>query len=216
LRTIIIANGKLDYTPEILQDDYLIAADGGAHHCLELGLVPHLVIGDMDSLSEQDIQQLKSAGSQFVIYPSRKDYTDLELAISYAQRQGANEIWVYAALGYRWDQTLANLLIPAAQKFSSLCIKLVDGNQEIQLIRAGGQLELEGTPGDTVSLIPIAGDCLGITTQGLEYPLFDDNLMFGYTRGISNTMASEKAAISLRKGLLICILIHKQLVDEEK
>lgn len=209
MRTIIIANGKLDCVPEILQDDYLIAADGGAHHCLELGLAPQIVIGDMDSLSEQDIQRLKSAGSQFVIYPSRKDNTDLELAISYAQRQGSNEIWIYAALGYRWDQTLANLLILAAQKFSGLCIKLIDGNQEIQLIRAGRQLKLNGVPGDTVSLIPISGDCLGITTQGLEYPLQDGNLAFGYTRGVSNKMTSEKATISLQKGLLICVLIHK-------
>ena len=175
MRAVIIANGPLTQEPKFSSDDLLIAADGGARHCLELGLSPQVVIGDMDSLTAVEIKSLESAGSQIIRHPARKDFTDLELALSYAVERGADPVLVYAALGARWDQTLANLLLPAAKEFASTRIRLVDGAQEIQLLRGGELLEITGSPGDTVSLVPVVGDASGITTEGLEYALLEGN-----------------------------------------
>jgi thiamine pyrophosphokinase len=203
---VIIANGQLDQPGALHAGDLVIAADGGARHCLRLGIRPAVVIGDLDSLDEVDLARLRSAGAEIIRYPSRKDFTDLELALDYAQRRGANEALVLGALGARWDHTIANLLLPAA--FPSLRIRLVDSRQEICLARPGETLEIHGLPGDTLSLIPLASDARGIVTQGLEYPLNDENLLFGSTRGVSNVLLGERAAISLRDGLLLCVLIH--------
>ncbi|MFO3796054.1 MAG: thiamine diphosphokinase, partial [Anaerolineales bacterium] len=57
VRVIIFANGSLP-APEraraLLQEgDILIGADGGTRHLLALGLSPHAVIGDFDSLSPE-------------------------------------------------------------------------------------------------------------------------------------------------------------------
>jgi len=208
LRAVIIANGPLTRPPKLRPGDLLIAADGGARHCLELGLTPKVVIGDMDSLTADELKILESAGGKVIRHPARKDFTDLELALSYAVEAGADPILVYAALGARWDQTLANLLLPAAREFASTRIRLVDGDQEIQLLRGGESLELTGSPGDTVSLIPVSGDASGITTEGLEYGLLDGSLVFGSTRGISNVLLAGRASVSLRAGLLICVVFH--------
>lgn len=192
--------------------DILIAADGGARHCLALGLYPSFVIGDLDSLEEHHLVQFREHGVQIIQYPSRKDYTDLELALEYALQLGAQKITILAALGARWDQTLSNLLLPV--RLPGTSIRLLDGQQEITYLRGGEYIELDGLPGDTISLIPLAGDARGITTRNLEYPLTGETLFFGSTRGISNVLLNSPAHISLDEGLLLCTLIHTQ--REEK
>ncbi|HEX7976646.1 MAG TPA: thiamine diphosphokinase, partial [Anaerolineales bacterium] len=164
--------------------------------------------GDLDSVSALDLAELQSAGSQVIRYPVRKDYTDLELALRYALEQKADEVLVLAALGARWDQTLANLLLPAAATLAPIRISLIDGQQEMLWARGAGQLELRGHIGDTVSLIPLGGDAEGITTEGLEYPLQAETLFFGSTRGISNVLLGETARVTLNSGLLLCVIIH--------
>ena len=208
MHTIIFANGVLSQKPQIHSNDLIIAADGGARHCLDLGLAPNVVIGDMDSLTPHDLRHLEDVGSELVNYPARKDHTDLELALAYAWDHGHQEVIVYAALGDRWDQTLANLLLPASSKFAAMQIRLIDGAQEIQLIRAGQELALSGAPGDIVSLVPLTGAASGITTTGLEYPLIDETLTFASTRGVSNVLIESSAAVSLKSGILLCSIIH--------
>lgn len=214
MRVIIFANGGFTYPPEFKPDDIIIAADGGAQHCLALGIIPRLVIGDFDSLDKAQIHQLEQAGARLIRYPARKDFTDLELALQHARDHGAEEVIVLGALGGRWDQTLANVLLPVGQEFKSLPIRLLDGAQEIMLIHPGRKMILKGNPGDTLSLIPLMGDTQHITTEGLEYPLCNENLLFGSTRGVSNRLLGEKATISFESGMLLCVVIHENGLEQ--
>jgi thiamine pyrophosphokinase len=212
LRVVIFANGVLSdpqsAKAQIRPDDLIIAADGGTLHSLALGLRPDIVIGDFDSLDPADLAQLEMSGTELIRHPARKDYTDLELALKHAKQLGAWQILIIGALGERWDQTLANLLLPASEDFSTLDIRLVDGPQEISLVKSGHVTEIRGNPGDTLSLIPLYGDATGIMTKGLEYVLNDGTLRFGSTRGISNVLLENTAEISCQKGLLVGVLIH--------
>ena len=211
-RAVLFANGALS-DPAAARDalapgDVVIAADGGARHCRLLGIRPDYLIGDFDSLEPSEVEQLEADGVSVLRHPARKDYTDLELAIRHAGSLGINEILVLGALGKRWDQTLANLLLPAAEEHATLQMRLLDGAQEVLLARGGSQLTLHGQPCDTVSLIPLGGDAHGVTTQGLEYPLNQETLRFGTTRGVSNTLLGESASVELEQGMLLCVLIH--------
>ncbi|MFZ6030764.1 MAG: thiamine diphosphokinase [Chloroflexota bacterium] len=212
MRAIVFANGLIDPLTDVCgllrADDLLLAADGGSRHCQERGIVPHAVVGDLDSFDMAMQQAWAAAGVKFYRYPSRKNFTDLELALQHAIMQGADEIVVFGALGARWDQTVANLLLPIADGLRDAHVRLLDGLQEIMLLH-GGSLKLSGRPGDTVSLIPLGGDAVGITTQGLEYPLLGGTLYFGATRGISNVMLAHEAGVQLQSGLLLCVLIHQ-------
>lgn len=206
MRLIIFANGTLGDSFSIHADDIVIAADGGVHHALAHGIIPQVVIGDLDSVTADEMVTLRQSGSTIHQYDRRKDFTDLELALQYAETQAADQVIVLAALGARWDQTLANLLLPAVRIDQR--IMLVDGPQEIHYLTAGETLELYGRPGDTVSLISLSESAGGITTHNLEYPLHDEPLYFGSTRGVSNVMLGERARISLKEGRLVCTLIH--------
>jgi len=215
-RAVIFANGELSH-PEsarlaLQPGDVLIAADGGARLCRQLDLAPSILIGDFDSLDEDDLAYFQAAGAEIIRHPRRKNYTDLELALRHAHSLGIKEAIVFAALGKRWDQTLANVLLPATADLAGMTIRLADGFQEIMLLRGPGQLILQGQPGDTVSLIPLGGDASGVSTDQLEYPLYVETLYFGATRGLSNVLLAEIAEVRLREGLLLCVVIH--LKDE--
>ncbi len=211
LRAVIFANGELaDLAVALaaLQDgDWLIAADGGARHCRALGLTPDVVIGDFDSLPPGEFEALPEQGAELHLYPRRKDKTDLELALRHAVKGGAQDLLVLGALGLRWDQTLANLMLLTLPELASVRVRLADGNQQVTLIR--GREVIEGRIGDTVSLIPLGGQARGVTTHGLEYPLANGILPFGSTLGLSNTLLGEQAVVEVREGLVACVVISE-------
>jgi len=215
MRAILFVNGKLDYPQQALSlirpNDLLIAVDGGALHLQTLGLQPHIVIGDCDSLSRQAVLALEKSGVTFQKHPARKDQTDLELALEYARQQEATEILLLAALGGRWDQTLANILLCFQASLAAIPITIYAGKQKISPIR--GTISLQGLPGDTVSLLPVGGDAHGVTSYGLEYPLSDETLVFGSSLGISNTLLDQTATIVVHKGHVLCI--HITQTNEE-
>ena len=212
MRAVIFANGVFSH-PEIDRarlrpDDWLIAVNGGARHCQAIGLTPAVLIGDFDSIKTQERQALDQQGVTMVSYPACKDETDLELALRYAMEGGADEVLILAGMGSRWDQSLANLLLLAMVELAGTQARLVDGPQEAALVRGGETLKLHGQPGDKVSLIPLGGDVHGVTTHGLEYPLEEDALYFGATRGVSNILLGEEATIHLEQGIMACFVIH--------
>lgn len=213
MRVVIFANGEFLDSQEVwglIQSDAggvaIIAADGGARHALAAGIIPHIVIGDLDSLSPADQARVEAAGSQFVRFSPRKDETDLELALLYAARGGATEIVILGALGGRLDQTIANVLLLAMPELASIDVRIVDGYQEAFLVRS--EVIVEGQPGDIVSLIPLGGDAVGVTADGLEWPLEEDTLRFGLARGVSNALTAERARVRVQQGMLLCVVMH--------
>ncbi len=211
MRAVLFANGD---RPEpaaarrlVKTADLVVAIDGGSQHVLALGVFPHVVIGDLDSLDPDLRARLAEAGTRFLAYPPEKDETDLELALLYAIEQGAGEIFVLGALGKRIDQTVANLLLLAHPALTGTSVRIVAGNQEVFLIR--DEASVEGHPGDTVSLLPIGGDARGVTTEGLKWSLADETLRLGPARGVSNVLLGRKARVRVREGLLLCVVIHQ-------
>lgn len=200
----IFANGELSTTNIALPPDAtIIAADGGAKHCLALGIIPHVVIGDFDSLSEKNIAALDAAGTEFIRHPTSKDETDLELALDYSLGLGASEVTLYSLLGGRWDMTFANILLLASARYTGIRFRILDGNSEALILRGGETLNIEGQPGNIVSVIPLDGPASGICYTGLRWPLNNATLPFGSPKGVSNVFLATKASISLDEGLLL-------------
>ena len=211
-RVIIFANGdlpNLDKARALLcEDDFIIAADGGTRHALALGLAPNTIIGDLDSVNS-DLQPLKEKGTQVIQYPTDKNETDLELAIQYALTLNPEKIIILAALGGRLDQTLGNIaLISDLQQAqgSAFDLRLDDGVEEV--LFCSGRVQINGTTGDLVSLIPWQGEVTGIVTAGLKWRLLDEVLYPHKTRGISNEMLGPMADVRIRSGSLL--VVHRR------
>jgi thiamine pyrophosphokinase len=209
-RALIFANGDLrhlDHARALARPtNLLIAADGGLRHLTALGWRPHALIGDLDS-AEGDWAALAAQGVHIERHSPHKDETDLELAVRWAIAHGAEEAIILGALGGRWDQTMANVLLLANPAWSAFPVRIVDGPQTLTLAR--DHLILPGAVGDTVSLIPLGGSARGVTTHGLLYPLAHGDLPFGATLGVSNVITALPASITVHDGIVLCVVIHK-------
>ena len=65
--------------------------------------------------------------------------------------------------------------------------------------------ELHGTPGDLVSLLAMGGAAVGVRTEGLRYPLSEETLDAGSTRGVSNVFEEPDAVVELSAGTLLAV-----------
>lgn len=212
-KAYLFANGELPdikkLIPFIHPDMLIVAVDGGLHHVGKVGFKADWLIGDLDSISEKEIEDCTNAGVVIYQYPKEKNETDLELAIDNVVSSGYRFIRIAGALGGRLDQTLGNLFLLAKPELADCNLRLEDGCQEVFLIRERGMLQ--GLPGDIVSLIPVYGDATGVSTEGLRYPLNNETLHQDHTRGISNELVGETASIKLENGFLLCIHTRKDL-----
>jgi thiamine pyrophosphokinase len=217
-RTVLFANGELkttDWLKAFLgDDDLLIAVDGGLSHLEALGLVPALLIGDLDSVTAEQVERAQASGAEIRRYPPAKDETDLELALLAAREMGCGEIVVVGALGGRLDQTLGNLSLLLLPQLEGCSVRYEDGRDEVFVIR--GSAEIHGAPNDTVSLLPLWGEVTGVVTTNLAYPLKAETLHPERTRGISNEMTASTASVTITGGRLLCIHTHSRKLEKNE
>jgi len=181
----------------------VVAADRGLDHALALGLEVSVAVGDFDSASPEAVAAVESAGIRIERYPAEKDATDLELALDTALALGPSRILVLAGVGERLDHLLSALLLLGSERYASVRLDARIGGAQAHVIR--GERELAGTPGELVSLFPLGGRAEGVSTEGLAYPLLDETLEPGSSRGISNELVAESARVSVASGTLLAV-----------
>lgn len=209
-KALIFANGEshdgqmVQQALQAAHDGLVIAADGGARLAQHFGLVVHYVVGDMDSLSDEELAALEKNSAQIERHSVHKDETDLELALLKAVELDSDWIRIVGALGGRLDQTLSNIYLLGLSSLRGRDVRVVDADQEAYLLFPGEHV-IEGEPGDTVSLLPLSGEARGIRTENLYYPLEDEILFFGPARGVSNVIQTPVARVHLTDGVLLVV-----------
>jgi thiamine pyrophosphokinase len=203
MNCLVVAGGAADDLPErddLGQFDLVVCADGGAHNAARLGILPNVVVGDLDSLSESEQKRLQRLGCLFAVHPAEKDETDLELALLYAIQAGAEVVTIIGVFGGRPDHELANLLLLSDRRFAAAELRMRSRQWEVVLCR--DHAVVQGAPEDTVSLIPVTQSVRGVWTEGLLYPLHGETLPRGPARGVSNIMLGVTAHVRVASGLV--------------
>ncbi|NJK80757.1 MAG: thiamine diphosphokinase [Chloroflexaceae bacterium] len=213
MHAVVIANAPdLDATPFIgllRQADLIVAADGGANALHRVNIVPHVVIGDLDSLEQTTGQWLRHSAHRDAVdirqLPREKDETDLQAALLLVAAAGATHLHLLGTTGGRLDHTLANITMLTMPELAGRQVRMLEPHQELFLIRADEQHTLKGNLHDTVSLLPLTMAVHGVTISGLYYPLTDATLYANHARGVSNILVQPEATITLHDGLLLVI-----------
>lgn len=208
MRAAIFLNGSPDSRGLIqhvcARADLVVAADGGARYALEAGVVPDLVVGDMDSLGVDLLRKIEELGTPLERHPVRKDKMDGHLAVLAARERGATAADLLCAVGGRVGALFAVPHILLAAERMGLQCKVVSDHVRMFVIEAGSRT-LQGSPHDSVSIFPLAGPATGVTLEGMEYPLQNATLEPGDTIGFHNELTSNEARISVGKGALLVV-----------
>jgi thiamine pyrophosphokinase len=188
------------------EDADVIAADSGVHAAEVLGLPVDCIVGDFDSADPAIVEAHRQRGATVERHPAEKDATDLELALDAAQRRGAERVVIVGGAGGRLDHLLGNVLLLGSPRFRGLQIDALVGDARLTVVRGGEAPTLmDGTPGETLTLLPLGGDARGITTSGLHYPLNNEDLPAGTTRGVSNVVQARVVSVCVERGTLLVV-----------
>jgi thiamine pyrophosphokinase len=214
MHVVVVAGGMGDGLPDrasIGGADLVIAADGGAETLVALGIQPHVLVGDFDSISPATWARVEEAGAEVIALRADKDWTDTEVALHLAVERGADRVTVFGALGGpRLDHLLGNILLLTAPWLQGCDVHLVDARHEIFLAHGDGIVA--GSPGDLVSLLALTPVVEAVETEGLAYPLRGEPLYQGATRGVSNELVDGRARV--RHGAGELLVVHYRSTEE--
>lgn len=206
-RTVIVVAGgdppAATALVDLPDDAVVVAADSGLDYAHALGLHVDVVVGDLDSVSEVALAAARHAGTTIERHPAAKDATDLELALDWAVALDADDVVVLGGAGGRFDHLVGGLLLLTSARYAAVDVTARLGDSLVTVVRTGATLH--GRVGSYLTLVPVGGPALGITTTGLLYPLHDEDLDPGTSRGVSNELVEPTATVALRDGVLLVI-----------
>jgi thiamine pyrophosphokinase len=208
VRAAIFLNGSPD-SASLLRSvawraDLVVAADGGARYALEAGVVPDLIVGDMDSLGEDLTLEAERLGASLERHPARKDKMDGQLAVLAARERGATAADLLCAVGRRLGALFAVPHILLAAERIGLRSTVVADQERMFVVEAGSRT-MEGDPRDSVSIFPLSGIATAVTLEGMEYPLGNASLEPGDTLGFHNELIGREATVSVGRGAVLVV-----------
>ena len=192
----IAGAGEFADTRLPMENEYVIAADGGYKELMARGIMPDLVVGDFDSLGKAPEHP------NVVASPVEKDDTDVMLAVRQGLERGCRTFVINGGTGGRLDHTLSNIqvLIYIASKG---CCGVLLGQEVCLAAVRNGSISFGEYARGTISIFSAGDKAIGVTLQGLKYPLHDATLTFECPIGVSNEFTGRKATVAVRDGTLV-------------
>ncbi|MBE3583450.1 MAG: thiamine diphosphokinase [Limnochordaceae bacterium] len=191
-----------------------IGVDKGAAALWQAGLLPHYLVGDLDSLP-LELQEtlpglIERSGGQVRRYPREKDATDGELALRLVPElaRPAPGVILTGVRGGRTSQWLGNLMLLRQAAQAGLAARVEEPGETIWFLSGPQRMAWAGPPGETVNLVPWT-DCRGVTLAGLRWPLEGAYLAAGSSRGISNVSVEQQVQVELEQGEMLVVVEHR-------
>ncbi|MDD6308110.1 MAG: thiamine diphosphokinase [Clostridia bacterium] len=198
-RAVIMGGAPIDtydfYTKCV--DDFVICADSGYRHAVQLGIKPDLVVGDFDSLLGEVPQDINR-----MVYPAEKDATDFQIALEYAIAQGYTDIYAIGVFGGRVDHFLGNISLLKMAREKEINFLMEDADCRMTI--SWGTLHVPKTHFTYLSVVPLFEDAT-VSLAGVKYPLQKKRLFRGDTLGISNEITAKEAIIQIENGSAVIL-----------
>lgn len=210
---VILVAGHLEkefvnnYLRKIPADTKLVGIDYGAYFLASQGYPLDLAIGDFDSLTVNEKEQVKKVAKQFILLPTEKNDTDTQAALSkaIAYFPESDTYLLLGATGGRLDHFLANLFLPLENRFYSSTekIQLRDEKNWITYFLPGKHTIKKDSKMTYLAYVPLT-PMANLTLEKSRYLLQNKNIAnpFAYP---SNEFIGDKASFSFDSGILAVI-----------
>lgn len=213
-KCIVIGAGDLTIGEiAVGEEDLVIAVDGGLGYCGVLGLEPDLLIGDFDSVTEEEalaVQALEEQIPERILrLPVEKDDTDMLAALKEGLQRGYTDFRIYAGTGGRFDHTLANIQCLLYLKNRGAVGYLVDGAGMMLVVKDEAVRFKKGLEG-YLSLFSLVGESKGVSIRGMKYNLDNATISNDFPIGISNEFVGEECEITVEDGCLVCMISYAE------
>lgn len=211
-KCIVIGAGDLTLGEiAVGEEDLVIAVDGGLGYCGLLGVEPDLIVGDFDSVTEQEAEAIVALEGQIpdriIRLPVEKDDTDMLAALKEGLKRGYRDFRIYAGMGGRFDHSFANVQCLLYLKNQDAVGYLVDGSGMTLVIKNEEIRFKKGLEG-YLSLFALTEEACGVTIRGMKYPLENAVVTNDFPIGISNEFIGEEAVIAVEDGSLMCVISY--------
>ncbi len=177
---------------------FVIAADSGLDTALSWGIMPDMVVGDMDSVKNK--KKLDDFPPDRVkIFQKEKDETDTEIALRELYERNVDEVVLIGGGGGRLDHLLGIVSIFDRSYCPS---RWYTGKDKIFSIT--GRAVFTGMRGQEISFFPAGSSLCRMKSTGLKWPL--DGLEWSKgDAGISNIVLEDIFSIEMVSGRLIMV-----------
>lgn len=189
---------------KVQEQDLLVCVDRGLEHCLQLGLHPDRLIGDLDSTPECLLQDERVATVRRHVFPSKKAASDLELALTILSEESIDEVILLGVSGGRTDHMLFNWQLVRLRQWP-FSIQFIDDTTHTYVLEGVMSVTIDSIPGSFLSLLAMER-CTGVGTQGLQYPLANAVIETGSTLGLSNVVESKQVRVEISTGILLVMV----------
>lgn len=207
MKGLIVSSGEIknyELLKQLVKEDYyIVCADGGVNHLLKIGKLPNIVLGDLDSIGEEELDIINQNKIEIKKFPKMKDETDTEICVNYLMKKGFTNIVLTGVTGARFDHTLANIYLLKKIYDLGATAYIVDQNNKIYYVK--DSIFINKEENSFVSIIPISEKGITISLDGFLYPLKKAHLEFSSTRGLSNKIIEDYGNIRIHEGDAIVI-----------
>ena len=194
---VLVANGQRPSHPKIIQiikdAEKIICIDNGYEIIKDLKIIPSVIIGDLDSVNLNEVDQ-----SVEIIKREDQNLSDLEKALNYCIDKDFSKVYLLASTGLRDDHNLANLIL-IIDFIEKINVIILSDKYEIEAVK--GKKEYKSKKNTQISIISI-NEGNKITTGGLKYNLKDEVLK-SRSHGISNSTIEDNFFIECVKPILL-------------
>lgn len=191
-------DNDFDFLKKKLNDEaYIIAADSGYLKCIEVNIIPDLIIGDFDSSPIPDVD------TEIMKLPAEKDFTDTFYCVRNAVELGFKEIEIFCAIGNRADHNYSNMLCLDYCRKNNVKCSIINRHNKLQLVQ--NEIIIDDSEYRYFSLFAFLGDVSGLSIKGAYYELDNTDMKPCEQYAQSNCFNGCPAAISVRKGTILLI-----------
>ena len=206
LSCLIISGGRFAVVQDqILKADFVIACDSGLDHADRYGILPDIVLGDFDSLSDKNKDRLSKGEFKIMRYPKEKDDTDTALAMKHALDLGCKDIRMVSVFGNRMDHSIANIQTAHYGAEHGAMIRMYDEDTEI-IVFSGTEVTVTAREGYGLSVFALSDTCRGVSIKGTRYEIEEAELVNSFPLGQSNEFKGKEAVITVKEGTAMVVL----------